>query len=56
MQKESIKTLNDGTRIRNEITLNPYSEVGNELRVISFAHIPPNSKSLCRWAASNKMK
>lgn len=28
--------VNDGTRILNGITLNRYSDLGNELRVISF--------------------
>ena len=32
--------VNDGTRILNGITLNRYSEAGNELRVISFMDAP----------------
>ena len=43
--------VNDGTRILNGITLNRYSEVGNELRVISFMDAPKGAIFLCQLHA-----
>ena len=40
--------VNDGTRILNGITLNRYSEVGNELRVISFYGRSERGDFLCQ--------
>ena len=41
--------VNDGTRILNGITLNRYSDLGNELRVISFWHAPEGAYFLCLY-------